>query len=99
MNLAATPSHLWTERYESLRGHVLGDAPVTSMSPLGLAVLQQKGVTDWMQAWTRGSMAEPHSIPSTAQRWGPSASPAWQQELTKLLAHMTIQLLHPTRPI
>lgn len=99
MNLASTPSHLWTERYESLRRHVLGDAPVTGMSPLGLAVLQQKGVTDWMQAWTRGLMGEPHWIPSTAQGWTPSAPPAWQQELTQLIAHMTIQLLHPTRPI
>lgn len=99
MNSPLTPSQLWTERYEALRRHVLGDAPVMGMSPLGLAVLQQKGVTNWMQAWTRGAMGEPPPIPSTAQGWGPSAPPAWQQELTQLIAHMTIQLLHPIRPI
>lgn len=97
MNLPLTSSPLWTERYEALRRHVLGDEPMAGIYPLGLAVLQQRGLTHWMQAWTRGAIDEPHSLPSTAATWSPSSRPAWQQELTHLIAHMTIQLLHPTQ--
>ena len=99
MNRPLTSTPPWTERYEALRRHVMGDEPVAGIYPLGLAVLQQRGLTHWIQAWTRGAIDEPHSLPSRASTWSPPTPPAWQQELTQLIAHMTIQLLHPMQPL
>ncbi len=99
MNMSLIPSPLWTQRYEALRRHVLGDEPMAGICPLGLAVFQQKGLTDWMKAWTRGAIDEPHWAPATAQSWSSPTPSSWQRELTHLIAHMTIQLLHPTPPL
>ena len=41
----------WPERYEVLRAHALGEAPL-SFAPLGLAVLCHRGVAAWMVAET-----------------------------------------------
>lgn len=39
----------WVERYEELRAHATGHAPLGCI-PLGLALLQHRGVTAWMTA-------------------------------------------------
>jgi hypothetical protein len=39
----------WVERYEQLRAHATGQAPLDFIS-LGLALLQHRGVTAWMIA-------------------------------------------------
>jgi hypothetical protein len=39
----------WAERYERLRAHATGDAPL-GFRPLGLALLQHRGVVAWMTA-------------------------------------------------
>jgi len=41
----------WPERYEALRAHALGEAPL-SFAPLGLALLCHRGVLAWMVAET-----------------------------------------------
>jgi hypothetical protein len=38
----------WTEQYEVLRAHAVGEAPV-GFVPLGLGVLYQRGVMGWME--------------------------------------------------
>ena len=39
----------WTERYEALRAHATGQAPL-GFTPLGLALLRHRGVAAWMAA-------------------------------------------------
>jgi hypothetical protein len=39
----------WVERYEQLRAHATGQAPL-GFIPLGLALLQHRGVAGWMTA-------------------------------------------------
>ena len=39
----------WTERYEALRAHATGQAPL-GYTPLGLALLRHRGVAAWMAA-------------------------------------------------
>ncbi len=39
----------WVDRYEGLRAHATGHAPLDFI-PLGLALLQHRGVTAWMIA-------------------------------------------------
>jgi len=98
MNLPPTPSNLWTERYESLRRHFLGDRPLLGADGLGLTLLLHKGVAGWMRAWHNGAALEPEPTPSS-ELWNPPVAPVWQQELTRLIAHMTVQQLGPTQPL
>lgn len=39
----------WAERYEALRAHATGQSPLRFV-PLGLALLQHRGVVAWMAA-------------------------------------------------
>ena len=95
MNLPPTPSNLWTERYESLRRHCVDGCKLLGAEPLSLTLFLQKGLANWMRAWQSGTTAEPIPTASSWQ-WGiPPTEPVWQQELTQLIAHMTIQQLHP----
>lgn len=43
------PTPRWTRRYEALRAHAIGEAPLDFV-PLGLAVLWHRGVAAWMVA-------------------------------------------------
>lgn len=61
-----TPStgESWLERYEALRGHVLGEGGL-AFTPLGLAVLQHRGMVAWMEI-------ERHAL-TPASSWTPTA--------------------------
>ena len=83
------PLAAWKQRYEALRQHVLERRQVLGADPLGLVVLLKQGVADWMKSWwdpppLPALAAPPPSRPST---------PQWQQQLTELLAHMTVEHL------
>jgi hypothetical protein len=95
MNLPPTPAHLWTERYESLRRHFLQEDLLLPARPLGLAVLLRQGLACWMRAWQSHGQAERAAPPAPAQPWTPPPAPLWQQELTQLIAQMTLQQLQP----
>lgn len=47
----------WTRRYEALRAHATGEAPLAFV-PLGLALLWHRGVVAWMTAESSATGAE-----------------------------------------
>ena len=94
MNLAPTPSNLWTERYEALRRYFVDDRKLLATEPLSLSLLLHTGLTGWMRAWHSGAATDPPAA-SPFRAWNPPVGPAWQQELTQLIAHMTVQQLNP----
>jgi hypothetical protein len=99
MNLAPTPSNLWTERYEALRRYYVYDRKLLTAEPLGLSLLLHTGLAGWMRAWHSSVVAHPTApAASPSGTWNPPAGPVWQQELTQLLAHMTVQQLNPIAP-
>ena len=95
MNLPATASHLWTERYETLRRHFIENRQLLGADPIGLTRLLRSGVADWMRSWS-GAEASPKPSSPASQSWDLPVVPGWQQELTRLIAHMTTQHLQPT---
>ena len=88
-----TATTIWRQRYETLRQHVLEDRQVLGADPLGLLLFFRQGVAGWMRAWQ-----EPTS--SLALSCAPApccpATPLWQEQLTRLLAQITVQHLQPT---
>lgn len=88
------PSQSWSERYETLRRHVLSGAHVFESQPLSLVLWFAQGMAGWMREWTKAVEAAPSSavvpppVPFTA-------TTLWQQQLTLLLAQLTVQRLYP----
>ena len=94
MNWLATEPAVWTERYESLRRYVLEGRAMLQAQPWGLVLWMAKGMAGWMSEWSKLSQPEPQT-PATV--WLPrclSCGP-WQNELTMLLAQMTLPHLQP----
>ena len=85
-------SALWRQRYEALRQHVMDRSQILSSEPLGLVVLFTRGLAGWMQSWWEVS-PEPPGTPVPAPSFSRPAAAPWQDQLTSLLAHMTIQHL------
>ena len=84
-----TPLAAWKQRYEALRQHVLERRQVLGADPLGLVVLLRQGVAGWMKSWW-----EPPPLPTLPMPLpSPPPTPQWQQQLTELLAHMTVEHL------
>jgi len=81
---------LWKQRYESLRQHVLERPQVLASNPLGLIVVATRGLAGWMQTWWEAPEEPPAPLAAPQLRRHPS-TPQWQQQLTDLLAHMTVQ--------
>jgi hypothetical protein len=81
----------WTQNYETLRQHVLDRRQALPAEPLGLVLLCRRGVAGWMRGWAE--LARPTApLPPTQ----PAPRPALalcQQELTILLAQITVQNL------
>jgi hypothetical protein len=90
-----TPSSRWVERYETLRQQVLNARPVLDLQPLGLILWLAQGMAGWMRRWNQAVEVVPSSVvvPSTPPH---PADSLWQQQLTLLLAQMTVQHLYPT---
>jgi hypothetical protein len=77
----------WTERYESLRQHVLQGRQVPGTDPLGLILLSRQGVAGWMRGWSQlnaPTLPSPVSPPMLAA----TGTVPWQNQLTVVLAHM-----------
>lgn len=83
---------LWTERYESLRQHVLQNNQVLGIDPLGLILLARGGMAAWMRNWAAPASATTNSARLSAEL--PVAMPPdWQRELILVLGPMTFQHL------
>lgn len=76
----------WTERYEALRAHATGQTPL-GFIPLGLALLQHRGVVAWMAAESSavGSERYGQTYPKRA-RSSMDGVDAPRSELIRLLA-------------
>ena len=82
----------WAERYERLRAHTPGDAPL-GFIPLGLALLQHRGVVAWMTA--EGSRADGGAAGRAGrERAGEPWTPldGRRGELVRLLASAALHL-------
>jgi len=93
MNWLMVEPAAWTERYETLRRYVLEDQAMLESQPLGLVLWMAKGMAGWMSEWSQLSQSEPPS-PATACQPRCLGSGQWQEELTRLLAQMTLAHLH-----
>jgi hypothetical protein len=80
----------WTERYEQLRQHALGEAVPRAGGFFGLEALLQKGMAVWMRAVpTNGMRPEETGAAPVTCGW----LAASQRETTLVLAEMTLPLL------
>lgn len=94
MILPNTPSTAWLERYETLRRYVLDDRPVLDLEPLGLVLWLARGMAGWMRSWIEA--VKTPLLPAVVLPPPPfSVTPLWQQQLTRLLAQITVQRLFP----
>lgn len=94
MNWLTTEPDVWTERYETLRCYVLEGRAVLQAQPLGLLVWISKGMVGWMSEWSKLSQPEPPRPTAVGLARCPSTG-SWQEELTRLLAQMTLPHLQP----
>jgi hypothetical protein len=94
MNPPLTAATAWVERYENLRRYVLEGRQRLATQPLGLALWLAKGMAGWMRQWSQLTEATAPP-PSPAPLPGPPTAGAWQQQLTQLLAQMTLAYLPP----
>jgi len=94
MNPTLTSSTIWTERYESLRRHALHGCQIFDSAPLSLVLWLAHGMAGWMRHWTKAVEAAPSptAIPPPLHL---AATSLWQQQLTVLLAQITLQRLYP----
>lgn len=82
-------SRCWSQRYESLRAHVLQPPHLLEETPLSLIALMNDGLAGWMRRWvdsTSPSRRAPSAV--RASLTCPSSS-GRQLQLTLLLAQMT----------
>jgi hypothetical protein len=89
-----TPSASWIERYETLRRHVLNGDHVFESKPLSLALWLAQGMAGWMRGWTQAveAVPSPAVVPLPVRI---ATTALWQQQLTLLLAQLTVQRLYP----
>jgi hypothetical protein len=81
------------QQYEALRSHIVEKPARLGADPLGAILVVKAGVAGWMRHWTPTSVA-PMVLPAPL----PSDEPAWQHELTMLLAGITACHLRPLPP-
>lgn len=74
----------WTRRYEALRAHATGEAPL-GFVPLGLALLWHRGVAAWMAAESSAIGAGGSVERGVRKRTAPALA-APRSELVRLLA-------------
>lgn len=80
----------WAERYEQLRAHATGQAPL-GFIPLGLALLQHRGMVAWMTAAGLSDDAGVRASNRPPDRPG-DALDARRRELVRLLAGVAVPL-------
>ena len=89
-----TPPVSWTDRYEALRRYVVNGGHVFETHPLSLAIWLAQGMAGWMRGWTQAVEVAPSPavVPLPVQF---AATALCQQQLTLLLAQITVQRLYP----
>jgi hypothetical protein len=87
----------WKQRYEALRQLSVAGSLVLGVDPLGLALLLRQGVAGWMQSWS-GLIGTTTQAPVAASPMPAISTSSWQQQLTELLAQMSLAHL-PTNSV
>jgi hypothetical protein len=75
----------WAERYEALRAHATGEAPL-GVVPLELALLLQRGVAAWMAACRSAPEAERRPLCRRPEGESGGELGGVQRELVQVLA-------------
>jgi len=91
----ATAATLWKQRYEALRQVALVGSQMLEADPLGLVLLLRQGVAGWMNSWP-ACPQNPSPQPAPVRPAPVLSVPAWQQQLTQLLAQMSLAHLPNT---
>jgi hypothetical protein len=81
----------WAERYERLRAHATGDASL-GFIPLGLALLQHRGVVAWMTAEGSDDFGAPGRAGREPDRGPRDLLDARRRDLVRLLAGVALPL-------
>ncbi len=77
---------IWKQRYEALRQLAVAQSHIFNVEPLDFVILLRQGMAGWMRNWS-GSAPTPLQEPLPS---APAPSPQWQQQLTQLLAEMSL---------
>lgn len=82
------PAAVWKQRYEALRQLAVGGRQILESDPLGLVLLLRQGIAGWMRSW---SELKPTAPILSSQELSPITSVSgWQQQLTQVLAEMSL---------
>lgn len=79
----------WKQRYEILRQLAVEGSQILGVDPLGLVLLLRHGVAGWMRSWP-GPTERLAEAPTVSQPPLVTVAPQWQQQLTQLLAQMSL---------
>jgi hypothetical protein len=79
----------WKQRYEALRQLAAAESLVLGMDPLGLVLLLRQGVAGWMRSWS-GLIETTVETPAPASPPPVIPTSPWQQQVTELLAQMSL---------
>jgi hypothetical protein len=91
--LSSIPPTAWKQRYETLRQHSLAGQHMLAATPLGLILVYRQGVAGWMRQWREEALPGPSAGPLPLPSLWPATRPDWQQQLTHLLAQITMTQL------
>ena len=89
MNPVPSGSTSWTKRYEALRQYVLAGQQRLAAQPLGLALWVAQGMAGWMKQWRELITTPNPPVGLPAPVFG-AAGGGWQEQLTCVLAQMTL---------
>jgi hypothetical protein len=80
----------WKQRYEALRQLAAAGSLVLGVDPLGLVLLLRQGVAGWMRSWSGliETATETPAVPASPPPVIPTSP--WQQQVTELLAQMSL---------
>jgi hypothetical protein len=82
-----TAAAAWKQRYEALRQLAVTGNRILGTDPLGWVLLLRQGVAGWMCGWA-GLAQMPPAAPVRVSALPPAS--LWQQQLTELLAEMSL---------
>ncbi len=91
----ATSVAAWKERYEAVRQLAVAGEQILGAEPLGLLLLLRQGVANWMRSWPRSAERQ-SGVPPLPTLSPVLPLPQWQQQLTAVLAQMS--LAHLSNP-
>ncbi len=85
---SSTAAAVWKQRYEALRQLAIGGRQILESDPLGLVLLLRQGVAGWMRGWSEPTPMT--TLPSASVPLPAASASGWQQQLTQVLAEMSL---------